>query len=56
MPLLVVQGVRDRFGIPPASANRRVAEVPGDHSLRADPDAVAAVVRDWLAGVVATER
>ena len=56
VPLLVVQGIRDRFGIPPASANRKVAEVAGDHSLRSDPDAVAAVVRDWLAGVVATER
>ena len=56
VPLLVVQGVRDRFGIPPASASRRVAEVAGDHSLRADPEAVAGVVRDWLAGVVATQR
>ena len=56
VPLLVVQGARDRFGIPPASPGRRVAEVAGDHSLRADPDAVAAVVRDWLAGVVAAQR
>ena len=56
VPLLVVQGARDRFGVPPASAGRRVAEVAGDHSLRTDLDAVAAVVRQWLAGVVATER
>jgi predicted alpha/beta-hydrolase family hydrolase len=48
VPTLVVQGVRDPFGIPPATADRTVAQVPGDHSLRSDPEAVAAAVRDWL--------
>ena len=48
VPLLVVQGVRDRFGIPPATASRTVVQVPGDHALRTDLDAVAAAVRDWL--------
>jgi uncharacterized protein len=48
VPTLVVQGSRDRFGVPPASSTRTVVEVPGDHSLRTDPDAVAAPVRDWL--------
>jgi uncharacterized protein len=52
VPTLVVQGERDRFGIPPASRNRTVVQVPGDHSLRTDLDAVAAAVRDWLPGVV----
>jgi uncharacterized protein len=53
VPVLVVQGERDRFGIPPASATRKVVLVPGDHSLRADPAAVAAAVRDWLPGTQA---
>ncbi len=50
---LVVQGARDRFGIPPATARRTVVQVPGDHSLRTDVQAVAAAVRAWLPGVVA---
>lgn len=48
VPTLVVQGERDRFGIPPPAERRRVVQVPGDHSLRTDLDAVAAAVRDWL--------
>ncbi len=53
VPTLVVQGARDRFGIPPATAHRTVVEVPGDHSLRTDVGAVAAAVGGWLPGVVA---
>jgi predicted alpha/beta-hydrolase family hydrolase len=52
VPTLVVQGTRDRFGMPPATAKRTVAQVPGDHSLRTDPEAVAAAVRSWLPRVV----
>jgi predicted alpha/beta-hydrolase family hydrolase len=48
VPVLVVQGGRDRFGIPPAGRTRAVVQVPGDHSLRTDPQAVAAAVGDWL--------
>jgi uncharacterized protein len=48
VPTLVVQGVRDPFGIPPAGARRTVVEVPGDHSLRTDLEAVGAAVRTWL--------
>ena len=51
VPVLVVQGEGDRFGMPPGSATRTVVQVPGDHSLRADPEAVAAAVREWLADV-----
>lgn len=53
VPTLVVQGDRDRFGMPPAGAGREVVRVPGDHGLKADVDAVAAAVRDWLRGVTA---
>ena len=52
VPTLVVQGERDRFGMPPATSRRTVVGVPGDHSLRTDLDAVAAAVRDWLPGVL----
>ncbi len=51
VPTLVVQGDRDPFGIPPAGALRTVVQVPGNHSLRTDLDAVAAAVRAWLPGV-----
>ena len=53
VPTLVVQGASDPFGIPPATALRTVAQVPGNHSLRTDLDAVADAVRAWLPGVVA---
>jgi hypothetical protein len=48
VPTLVVQGVRDPFGMPPASASRTVVQVPGDHGLKTDLPAVAAAVRAWL--------
>ena len=51
VPSLVVQGVRDPFGMPPASALRSVVQVEGDHSLRADLPAVADAVRAWLPSV-----
>jgi predicted alpha/beta-hydrolase family hydrolase len=53
VPTLVVQGARDRFGTPPATARRTVVQVPGDHSLRTDVQAVAAAVGPWLRRVVA---
>jgi predicted alpha/beta-hydrolase family hydrolase len=52
VPTLVVQGARDPFGIPPATAGRTVVQVPGNHSLRTDPNAVAAAVLDWLPRVL----
>lgn len=52
IPTIVVQGARDPFGIPPASKDRTVVQVPGDHSLRTDPEAVGAAVRDWLVRIV----
>jgi uncharacterized protein len=52
VPTLVVQGARDPFGIPPSGPLREVVEVPGDHSLRSDIQAVAAVAREWLARVL----
>ena len=48
VPVLVVQGERDPFGMPPEGPGRTVARVPGDHGLKADVEAVAAAVRAWL--------
>ena len=48
VPVLVVQGVGDPFGMPPAGKGRAVARVPGNHSLRTDLEAVASAVRAWL--------
>ena len=53
VPVLVVQGSRDPFGIPPAGARRKVVQVPGDHGLKADVDAVAAAVTAWLPDAIA---
>jgi predicted alpha/beta-hydrolase family hydrolase len=52
IPTLVVQGERDRFGIPPAGERRVVVRVRGDHALRTDLAAVGAAVSDWLSDVL----
>jgi predicted alpha/beta-hydrolase family hydrolase len=56
VPTLVVQGVNDRFGMPPPGRKRTVVQVRGDHSLRTDLGAIAEAVRNWLPGVVDTAR
>jgi predicted alpha/beta-hydrolase family hydrolase len=53
-PVLVVQGARDPFGIPPPGERRAVVAVRGDHSLRSDLEAVADAVREWLPSVIDT--
>jgi predicted alpha/beta-hydrolase family hydrolase len=54
VPTLVVQGARDRFGMPPAGPRRTVVEVAADHALRTDLAAVADAVRRWLAVLLET--
>lgn len=49
VPVLVVQGVRDPFGMPPPAPQRSVVEVEGDHSLRSDLGAVREAISAWLA-------
>jgi predicted alpha/beta-hydrolase family hydrolase len=49
VPILVVQGRSDRFGMPPEGNGRTVVQVAGDHSLRTDVAAVRAAVGAWLA-------
>jgi predicted alpha/beta-hydrolase family hydrolase len=52
VPTLVVQGQRDPFGMPAAAPDRVVVQVPGDHRLTTDVDAVASAVGAWLSQTV----
>jgi uncharacterized protein len=49
VPVLIVQGESDPFGMPPAAANREVAAIKGNHSLRSDKAALSGAIRAWLA-------
>jgi uncharacterized protein len=53
VPTLVVQGARDPFGMPAGSATCKVVTVPGNHSLKADLEAVAQAVGEWLPRIAA---
>jgi uncharacterized protein len=48
VPVLVVQGDRDPFGMPPDSRGRQVVRVEGDHGLKRDLPGISAAVRNWL--------
>ena len=51
VPVLVVQGVSDRFGMPEPGPGREVVQVAGDHGLKKDLAAVGAAVGEWLQSV-----
>lgn len=51
VPVLVVQGRADPFGMPPAAPGRTVVEVDGDHGLKKDPGALRGAVSEWLAAL-----
>jgi predicted alpha/beta-hydrolase family hydrolase len=49
VPVLVVQGESDAFGMPPPrKPNREVVQLAGDHSLKKDLPGLGAAVGDWL--------
>lgn len=48
VPVLVVQGESDPFGMPKAGPGKEVVSVAGNHSLKADLDAVGEAVAVWL--------
>jgi hypothetical protein len=48
VPMLVVQGESDPFGMPPAGPERTVVRVKGNHSLSGDLGAVRAAIGEWL--------
>jgi uncharacterized protein len=52
VPVLVVQGTSDPFGMPGPGPSRTVVQVAGNHSLRSDLGAVRTAVRDWLTAVL----
>ena len=52
VPVLVVQGVNDRFGMPPEAPGRTVVQVDGDHALRKGVKAIGEAVAQWARGVV----
>jgi predicted alpha/beta-hydrolase family hydrolase len=49
VPVLVVQGESDPFGMPPEAPGRTVLRQPGTHSLTSDLPGLEAAVRAWLA-------
>jgi predicted alpha/beta-hydrolase family hydrolase len=51
VPLLVVQGASDQFGMPTPGPTRTVVQVTGNHSLRTNPEAVKDAVQSWLKSV-----
>ena len=52
VPVLVIQGESDPFGMPRPGKAREVVRVRGNHSLRTDLDLVADAIRTWLRKVV----
>jgi predicted alpha/beta-hydrolase family hydrolase len=48
VPVLVVQGESDPFGMPPAAPGREVVAVAGDHGLKRDLEGLREAVREWL--------
>lgn len=48
VPVLVVQGERDPFGVPAEAPGRRVVRLPGDHRLASDAAGLRAAVEPWL--------
>lgn len=56
VPVLVVQGERDPFGVPPPAPSRRVVVVRGDHGLKADRAALQEAVAAFLGELLAPRR
>jgi uncharacterized protein len=54
VPVLVIQGASDPFGMPPAAPGRTVVEVTGTHSLAAERPRIAAAARDWLVALLSS--
>jgi predicted alpha/beta-hydrolase family hydrolase len=48
VPVLVVQGISDRFGMPEPGPGREVVQVTGDHGLKRDQPEIGAAVARWL--------
>jgi len=53
VPVLVVQGASDPFGMPASGPRRTVAVLKGNHSLSSDVAGLRAAVQEWLAEILA---
>jgi uncharacterized protein len=51
VPVLVVQGENDRFGMPEDGPKRTVVRLRGDHRLASDREGLRTAVAGWLAGL-----
>jgi hypothetical protein len=56
VPVLVIQGERDPFGMPPDGAGRTVVRIAGDHGLKADRAALESAVTAWLSSFHGSRR
>lgn len=56
VPVLVVQGESDPFGMPPDAHGRTVVRVRGDHGLKADLPALRDAVSSWLEALPALRK
>jgi pimeloyl-ACP methyl ester carboxylesterase len=54
--VLVIQGERDPFGMPPDARGRTVVRIAGDHGLKTDRAALEAAVTAWLSSVGGNRR
>lgn len=52
VPILVVQGASDPFGVPGPAPGREVVVLRGNHSLKSDMPGLRAAVGSWLERVV----
>ena len=48
VPVLIVQGTSDPFGMPPEAPDRTLVKVPGNHSLTGDIGTLRSAVGEWL--------
>ena len=48
VPVLVVQGVNDPWGMPDPAPGRQVEQVPGDHGLRRNSAGIGKLVAEWI--------
>jgi len=48
VPVLVMQGISDPFGMPEPAPGRQVEQVPGDHGLKRDTARIGQLVAGWI--------
>jgi predicted alpha/beta-hydrolase family hydrolase len=56
VPVLVVQGASDPFGMPAGGRGREIVAVRGNHSLNTDLEAVREAIAVWLRTVLASSK